>query len=130
MGYRPFLFSYGKSKGFDDTAKSAGGAVGRDNKITITTPGWSLQPLKDLIDLCQQHRAQIIEDKTIINFMGTRLDFDGPWSSVEKTVRKLDTIDIDDQVKTDIIRDAEECKLIAPLHSPSYQPYCPLRIMV
>jgi chaperone BCS1 len=128
VGYRPFLFSYGESAPEDQLRPKHGFAP--DHKITITTLGWSLQPLKELVDLCQQHKAQTREEKTTIYFMGTRFDYNGPWSSVEKSPRKLDTIDIDDQVKADIIKDAEECKLIAPLHLPSCQTYCRLRTMI
>jgi hypothetical protein len=33
----------------------------------------------------------------------------GGWSSIEKAARKLDTVDIEEHVKADVVRDAEEC---------------------
>lgn len=81
--------------------------------MTISTLGWSLKPLRDFIEVCHQHKLETTEDRTTVFFTGDHYmpGSGGHWSSIDKSVRKLDTIDIEEHVKADIIRDAEECKI-------------------
>jgi chaperone BCS1 len=76
--------------------------------LTITTVGWSLAPLVKFADLCHEfHRKTQTGMTTIHLASGTVNEYNGGWQSVPKAVRKLDTIDMDEKVKLDIVRDAE-----------------------
>jgi chaperone BCS1 len=71
------------------------------NALTISTLGWTLEPLRAF-------KLRNLTGTTTVFFAGGSADAycDG-WQSVSKAIRKLDTIDMNDEVKSDIIRDAE-----------------------
>ena len=75
------------------------------------TLGWSLKPLREFLDICHNLKLENRNGTTTIYFPSGSGDVDGgyggTWASVSKSVRKLDTIDIDDTIKTDLIRDAD-----------------------
>jgi chaperone BCS1 len=79
------------------------------NALTITTIGWNLKPLQDFALMCRNFRATNLTGTTTVYFAGGgRSDpYGNPWQSVSKAIRKLDTIDMDPEVKEDLIRDAE-----------------------
>lgn len=78
--------------------------------LTITTLGWNLEPLKDFVAQCHQWKKANMTGTTTVFFAGGGA-YDsytgGAWQSINKPLRKLDTIDMDESVKHDLIRDAE-----------------------
>jgi chaperone BCS1 len=78
------------------------------NALTISTLGWTLEPLRAFTHLCHLFKLRNLTGTTTVFFAGGSADAycDG-WQSVSKAIRKLDTIDMNDEVKSDIIRDAE-----------------------
>jgi chaperone BCS1 len=78
------------------------------NALTITTLGWSLAPLQKFTELCHEFKLKNLTGTTTVYFAGGHSDpYGDGWQSVSKAIRKLDTIDMDEEVKSDIIRDAE-----------------------
>ncbi|KAF2690694.1 P-loop containing nucleoside triphosphate hydrolase protein [Lentithecium fluviatile CBS 122367] len=114
VGFRPFLFSRtGVSTGrhpgppmnnvLDDKGEV-------QNAIVLRTIGWSLQPLKDFVKTCHDFKVHNKTGTTTVYFSsGSGRDpyTGGEWSSVVKAVRKLDTIDMDEDLKADLVHDAE-----------------------
>jgi chaperone BCS1 len=78
------------------------------NALIISTFGWNLAPLHKFADLCHQYKINNLTGSTTVYFAGGG---SGPyadaWQSVSKAKRKLDTIDMDEDVKSDLIKDAE-----------------------
>jgi chaperone BCS1 len=80
------------------------------NALTISTLGWSLSPLRRFTDLCHEFKLKNLTGTTTVYFAG---DSAGPygrgegWQSVSKAIRRLDTIDMDEATKLDLILDAE-----------------------
>lgn len=79
------------------------------NTLTITTLGWNLEPLKNFVVKCHQwKKANMIGTMTVYFAGGNAHDYGGgQWQSISKPVRKLDTIDMEESVKLDLVRDAE-----------------------
>jgi chaperone BCS1 len=80
------------------------------NSISIMTLGWSLKPLQDFTALCREFKAKHLTGTTTVYFAaGGASDPYGAnvWQSVQKAVRKLDTIDMDENMKLDLVKDAE-----------------------
>lgn len=78
------------------------------NALTITTFGWSLAPLHAFTNLCREFKLKNLTGTTTVYFAGSGDPYHGGgWQSVSKAVRKLDTIDMDENVKSDLIKDAE-----------------------
>lgn len=112
VGYRPFIFSRRGGHSLRNNSSRAGTAVddhGRlHNSLAITTLGWSLRPLRDFTTICREFRRRNLAGTTTVYFAGGGNDPYGQvWQSVSKTSRKLDTIDMDLDLKMEIIRDAE-----------------------
>jgi mitochondrial chaperone BCS1 len=109
IGWRPFLFSrtgsqYSVSGGPSIALNHRGEVLG----LTITTVGWSLAPLLKFADICHEFHLKSQTGTTTIHLAtGVVNEYNGIWQSVSKGVRKLETIDMDEKVKLDIIRDAE-----------------------
>jgi mitochondrial chaperone BCS1 len=78
------------------------------NALTIYTLGWNLAPLRKFTDLCHELKMKNLTGTTNVYFAGGPSDYhcDG-WQCVSKAIRKLDTIDMDEDVKADIVKDAE-----------------------
>lgn len=78
--------------------------------LTITTLGWNLGPLKNFVMKCHEWKKANMTGTTTVYFAGGGA-YDsyggGQWQSINKPVRKLDTIDMEDSVKLDLVRDAE-----------------------
>jgi chaperone BCS1 len=77
------------------------------NALTISTLGWTLEPLRSFTDLCHNFKLRNLTGTTTVYFAGGADAYRDGWQSVSKAIRKLDTIDMDEKVKSDIIRDAE-----------------------
>jgi hypothetical protein len=112
IGYRPFLCS--RSGGLSSRNNAIFSANPVDdrgklqNALTLITPGWSLAPLRKFIESCHEFKRKNLHGTTTVYYAGGRADpYGDAWQSVSKAVRKLDTIDMDEDVKSDIIRDAE-----------------------
>ena len=77
--------------------------------ITVTTLGWSLAPLRDFVLRCHNWKKASMTGMTTVYFAGkTSFEYGaGQWQSISKPARKLDTIDMEESVKMDIVRDAE-----------------------
>jgi chaperone BCS1 len=110
IGLRPFFFS--RSGG----SRSSGSALGMtlntrgevQNALTITTLGWSLVPLVKFADLCHEFHLKNQAGTTTIHLAGSGGDqYGGEWQSISKAIRKLDTIDMDEDIKLDVVKDAE-----------------------
>ena len=73
------------------------------------TLGWSLQPLKTFAELCHQFKLENLTGTTTVYFAGRNQGdaYGDAWQCVSKAIRKLDTIDMEETVKSDIIKDAE-----------------------
>lgn len=114
VGLRPFLFDrVGQSSGqmlpgYSNNGLDASGRM--TNALTITTLGWNLGPLKDFVRHCRQWKKANMTGTTTVYFAGGSA-YDayggGAWQSIIKPVRKLDTIDMDESTKLDLVRDAE-----------------------
>ena len=79
------------------------------NSLTLITLGWSLKPLQAFTALCHQFKLENLTGTTTVYFAGGQRGdpYGETWQSVSKAIRKLDTIDMDEDVKSDLIRDAE-----------------------
>lgn len=79
------------------------------NALTLTTLGWQLDPLHKFVEYCHEFKRKNLNGTTTVYYAGgDRHDpYADGWQSVSKAVRRLDTIDMDEEVKSDIIRDAE-----------------------
>ncbi|KAF2704880.1 P-loop containing nucleoside triphosphate hydrolase protein [Pleomassaria siparia CBS 279.74] len=107
VGFRPFLFRR-SGPSIDQTHKSSHQPTG----IVILTLGWSLQPLQDFMKICHDLKLANKNGTTTIFFpisskVAGTYGTHGRWQSVTKAVRRLDTIEIDDIVKADLVKDAE-----------------------
>lgn len=115
IGYRPFLFYRSGGQGYQRNSLMTGNLVdgqGRlQNALTLTTLGWQLDPLHKFVEYCHEYKRKNLNGTTMVYYAGgDRHDpygGGGGWQSVSKAVRKLDTIDMDENIKSDIIRDAE-----------------------
>ncbi|KAH7389427.1 P-loop containing nucleoside triphosphate hydrolase protein [Phaeosphaeria sp. MPI-PUGE-AT-0046c] len=110
VGFRPFLFSRSGIQrhqallGATPTVNEKGQL---QNALTISTLGRSLTPLQNFTDLCHDFKLKNLTGTTTVYFAGSPAQHVNGWQSVSKAVRRLDTIDMDEDVKADIIRDAE-----------------------
>ncbi|KAF2872718.1 hypothetical protein BDV95DRAFT_570467 [Massariosphaeria phaeospora] len=112
IGFRPFLVT---RNGYSNSPAAAGFTAitskdGRlQNSLNIITLGWSLEPLQHFMKICHDYKIQTKLDTTTVYFSGSREDgFGGnAWHSVEKAIRKLDTVDMSEDIKQDLIQDAE-----------------------
>jgi chaperone BCS1 len=78
------------------------------NSLTIMTLGWNLRPLREFTKLCHDFRIKHLTGTTTVYFAGDRTDpYGNGWQSVSKAIRRLDTIDMDEDIKSDLVRDAE-----------------------
>ncbi|KAJ4294243.1 hypothetical protein N0V90_007933 [Kalmusia sp. IMI 367209] len=79
------------------------------NSIILYTPGWSLEPLRSFLKQCHDYKIENKAGTTNIYFSSGKMDpYSGHlWSTVVKATRKLDTIDMDDKSKADLVSDAE-----------------------
>ncbi|XP_014560866.1 hypothetical protein COCVIDRAFT_34200 [Bipolaris victoriae FI3] len=113
IGFRPFFFSRRGVQSLRNNALTSANTIHDNsqfqNAITLTTPGWSLKPLQNFVEMCHDFKLKHLTGTTTVYFAGvSRNDpYGGGWQSVSKAVRKLDTIDMDEDVKSDIVRDAE-----------------------
>jgi len=112
VGFRPFIFSRRGGKSSRSTSVTAGITVDDNghphNSLAIITLGWSLKPLQNFISICREFRRHNLTGTTTVYFAGGGSDPYGQgWQSVSKATRKLDTIDMDRDLKLEIIRDAE-----------------------
>ncbi|KAF2636013.1 P-loop containing nucleoside triphosphate hydrolase protein [Massarina eburnea CBS 473.64] len=117
VGFRPFLFLRNGSRATrvaQDNNRGSGPSSARDNSeisnsIVIRTLGWSLDPIQKFIKQCKDSKESNKQGTTTMYFSNGKPDpwLNGLWTSVTKATRKLDTIDIDDDIKNDLIRDAE-----------------------
>ena len=114
IGFRPFLFSrrggssYRNNGVMTGLLTDDGGQL--QNSISIMTLGWSLKPLQAFARKCHEFKIQHLTGTTTVFFAGGGAGdpYGGNgWQSVSKAIRKLDTIDIDEKVKSDLVRDAE-----------------------
>lgn len=72
------------------------------------TIGWNLKPLRDFTSLCHQFKLENFAGTTTVYYASQKDPMQREsWQSVQKAVRKFDTIDMDETVKTDLIKDAE-----------------------
>ncbi|KAL1612379.1 hypothetical protein SLS60_000605 [Paraconiothyrium brasiliense] len=112
VGFRPFLFA---RTGTASSSKNHGGRMLIDyqgtpqNSVVLFTPGWSLHPLMDFVKHCHEYKLVNRAGTTTIYFSSGKMDaYSGHlWSTVVKARRKLDTIDMDDASKTELVSDAE-----------------------
>ncbi|KAJ4323929.1 hypothetical protein N0V94_001573 [Neodidymelliopsis sp. IMI 364377] len=110
VGFRPYLFD---RVGGTSSRQVSGNPVdtsGRlTNALTITTLGWNLAPLQDFVVNCRAwKKANMIGTTTVYFAGGSSFDYgSGQWQSISKPIRKLDTIDMEETIKLDVIRDAE-----------------------
>jgi chaperone BCS1 len=109
------MFYRSGGQGYHRNALVSGNLVderGRlQNALTMTTLGWSLDPLHKFVEYCHEFKRKNLNGTTTVYYAGGDRhdpynDMNG-WQSVSKAVRKLDTIDMDEGIKSDIIRDAE-----------------------
>jgi chaperone BCS1 len=112
VGFRPFLFTRSGGTNIHRNTILSGNMLNDQgqlaNALTITTLGWSLKPLQKFTELCHEYKLNNLTGTTQVYFAGGHSDpYGDGWQSVSKAIRRLDTIDMDEEVKSDIIRDAE-----------------------
>ncbi|RMZ66083.1 mitochondrial chaperone bcs1 [Pyrenophora seminiperda CCB06] len=115
VGFRPFFFSRRGGHSMRNNSVMTGYYTDSDghiqNALVIMTLGWSLQPLRDFTNLCHDFMVKNLTGTTTVYFAGDgRNDPYGmgaSWQSVVKVTRKLDTIDMDEATKSNVIQDAE-----------------------
>jgi chaperone BCS1 len=112
IGFRPYLFDrVGSSR--SSTRGGSGShyldADGRlQNAITLTTLGWNLDPLKSFVLQCHEWKKAHMTGTTTVYFAGDSASYGpGGWTPISKAVRKLDTIDMEESIKLDLVRDAD-----------------------
>ena len=109
VGFRPFLFERLGNK--REGSEYSGESQTQQASIVLTTPGWNMRPLQDFVKTCHKFKVKNSEGTTTVFFAGSGGSMAGPpgtWSSVTKAVRKLETVDMDEKVKADLLRDAED----------------------
>ncbi|KAI5377691.1 hypothetical protein J4E82_003433 [Alternaria postmessia] len=109
---RPYVFSRRGGFGYRNNSGMTGNILDDSgqlqNSLTVMTLGWSLKPLRDFTRLCHDFRIKNLTGTTTVYFAGDRTDpYGNGWQSVSKAIRRLDTIDMDEKVKSDLVRDAE-----------------------
>lgn len=148
VGYRPFMFSRRGGSSFKNNTIMTGNSVDDRgnmlNSITLMTVGRSLKPLQAFTQLCHDFRKSNQTGITNVFFAGggPRDHYGDQWyeidlpqrvlyfllthhrQSVSKAIRKLDTVDMDENVKSDIVRDAEYY-----YSEPSYVFFLSIRIL-
>lgn len=110
VGFRPILFSRrGATSSRSGSMNIVDHSGQLQNSITLTTLGWQLKPLQDFTKACHEFQVKNMKGTTTIFFAGgSHADpYNDTWQTISKAIRKLDTIDMDETVKSDIIRDAE-----------------------
>jgi chaperone BCS1 len=115
IGFRPFIFSRRGGHSYRNNSVLAGNMVDDSgqlqNSLSIMTLGWSMEPLRGFTDLCHEFKIKNLTGTTTVYFAGdARADVYGVgngWQSVSKAIRKLDTIDMDETIKLDLVKDAE-----------------------
>ncbi|KAJ4364989.1 hypothetical protein N0V83_008605 [Neocucurbitaria cava] len=113
VGYRPFIFARRGGGSFRSTSVMSGNLVDDSgqlqNSLSLLTLGWSLKPLQEFTALCHQFKLDNLTGTTTVYFAGGGHGdpYGDGWQSVSKAIRKLDTIDMEEAVKSDLIRDAE-----------------------
>ena len=112
VGFRPFLLS---RRGGNSSRKGQAGSritINRNGQlqelVTLTTLGWSLEPIHAFTRICHEFRVKNSTGTTTVYFAGDGNDqYRSGWQSVSKAIRKLDTIDMDEHTKLDVVKDAE-----------------------
>ncbi|RAR12477.1 P-loop containing nucleoside triphosphate hydrolase protein [Stemphylium lycopersici] len=112
VGFRPFLLS---RRGGNISRKNQAGpriTINHNSQlqelVTLTTLGWSLKPIHAFTSLCREFRVKNSTGTTTVYFAGDSNDqYHGVWQSVSKAIRKLDTIDMDEYTKLNVVQDAE-----------------------
>ncbi|KAL1797302.1 hypothetical protein ACET3X_003908 [Alternaria dauci] len=113
VGFRPYIFSRRGGLGHRNGSVVTGNILDSNgqlqNSLTIMTLGWSLKPLRDFTRLCHDFRIKNLTGTTTVYFAGDRTSdpYGNGWQSVSKAIRRLDTIDMDETIKSDLVRDAE-----------------------
>ncbi|KAG9190542.1 hypothetical protein G6011_08630 [Alternaria panax] len=113
VGFRPYIFSRRGGHGYHNNNGMTGNILNDDGQLqhslTIMTLGWSLKPLRDFTRLCHEFRIKNLTGTTTVYFAGDRTTdpYGNGWQSVSKAIRRLDTIDMDETIKSDLVRDAE-----------------------
>jgi chaperone BCS1 len=113
VGLRPFIFTRRGGHSYRNNSGLAGNMVDDrgqlQNSLGIMTLGWSQKPLKDFVGLCHEFKIKNLTGTTTVYFAGdARTDpYGNGWQSVSKAIRKLDTIDMDEATKQDLVKDAE-----------------------
>lgn len=79
------------------------------NTIMLLTPGWSLHPLMRFVKECHAYKLENGAGSTNIYFSSGKMDpYSGQlWSTVAKARRQLDTVDMDETLKNELVSDAE-----------------------
>ncbi|KAI0551292.1 P-loop containing nucleoside triphosphate hydrolase protein [Xylaria curta] len=74
------------------------------DSVTITCLGWSIAPIRALLETCREMAEA--QKQTSVTILSSR---EGHWSvSAVKPVRPLDTVYLDDDVKKNLISDLEK----------------------
>ncbi|KAF2117921.1 P-loop containing nucleoside triphosphate hydrolase protein [Lophiotrema nucula] len=114
IGMRPFLFSRASfSSGRGTRLAYSEDSEHQRNLLKVTTLGWNLAPLHAFVKNCHEYAVELKlkAGSTNVYFAGGRGGMDsgyGNWNCVVKSVRKLDTVDMDEHIKADLLKDAEE----------------------
>ena len=111
VGFRPFLFSRRGGHSTRNNGVTTGPDGQLQNSLVIMTLGWSLKPLRGFADLCHEFMNNNMIGTTTIYFADDNIQYpyahEAAWQSISKAIRRLDTIDMDEATKLDVIRDAE-----------------------
>jgi chaperone BCS1 len=108
VGYRPFLF---QRVGGRKSGSRFAEVETQQPAIQLTTLGWNLGPLRDFVKICHDFKVKNSAGTTTVFFAGSGgmgMGPPGSWSSVTKAIRKLETVDMDESVKADLLKDAED----------------------
>ncbi|KAF2998193.1 hypothetical protein E8E13_004337 [Curvularia kusanoi] len=113
IGFRPYLFNRAggsRSPSHHGMLSNHTGADGRlQHSLTLTTLGWNLEPLKSFVVRCHEWKKANMTGMTTVYFAGNNsMNYgSGSWQPISKPVRKLDTIDMEESIKLDLVRDAD-----------------------
>ncbi|KAF2466936.1 P-loop containing nucleoside triphosphate hydrolase protein [Lindgomyces ingoldianus] len=111
IGLRPFKFSRAFPYSAGDISASRSRSRQGQSSIHVSTLGRSLSPLHEFLQTCRDFKIRNKGETTTIYFIGANGGpylAHGHWSAVRKSVRRLDTVDMDATVKEELIRDAED----------------------
>ncbi|KAF2099929.1 P-loop containing nucleoside triphosphate hydrolase protein [Rhizodiscina lignyota] len=106
---RPFMFQRGHFTVFSRNTRSLYTEYARGGEpLVIMCFGRHLEPLKAFVQYCKEYAAEAKREMTTIHIKGDKYRYPDTWGqAIARPARALDTINMDEDIKRDIIRDVD-----------------------